>query len=326
MSDLKAPFGPLAYFLDLDPPASDFLADVKEGLSKDQKALSPMYFYDQRGSALFEQITKLAEYYPTRTEQQLLHQNAVSIGKAIGHGVNIVEYGSGASEKIRRLIGVLDAPSSYVAMDISRDHLIANANSLANDIALPVGAICADFNTEIELPAGILPPARTLGYFPGSTLGNLTGGAAATFFNNANHTLGDNAQLLIGIDLEKEKSILHAAYDDRDGITARFNENILHRIKNELRADIDIAAFVHEARVEFDPQRVEMHLVATRDTEITIDNISYQFARGESIHTENSIKFSRHRLEAIAGSTAWHVKNWWTDEQGWFAKCLLSNS
>jgi len=326
MTNLKVPFEPLAYFLDLNPPAADFLNDAKEGLSKNQKSLSPMYFYDQTGSEIFEQITQIEEYYPTKTEQSVIAQHATAIRNSIGPSISIVEYGSGSSEKIRRLIDLLESPSSYIAMDISRDHLITNASALADEVNIPVGAVCADFNSKIDLPKNIVPEALRLGYFPGSTLGNLSDDAGTQFFNNANETLGQNAQFLIGIDLEKNKTILKSAYDDRDGVTARFNLNVLNRMQNELNASLDINAFKHEARILDDPQRVEMHLVATRETEIILDNTKYPFAIGESIHTENSRKFSKDALKSIIADTDWHLKDWWTDDKNWFATCLLTNA
>ena len=332
MTNLKAPFGPLAYFLDLDPPSSNFLKDVKEGLSKDAKSLSPMYFYDQRGSALFDQITTLDEYYPTRTEAELIAQNKISIRNAIGPRVSVVEYGSGSSEKIRKLIGLLDDATSYIAMDISRDHLISNASNFAEESDLPVAAVCANFNTAFELPDDYLPAAsKRLGYFPGSTLGNLTPAAAISFLEKASVTLGENSLFLAGVDLEKDAAQLKAAYDDREGVTAAFNLNLLQRMKTELGATIELDAFIHEARVVGSqqtgtPQRVEMHLVAQRQTTITVDGADFPFQKGESLHTENSHKFSLGTIKKIVNDTPWRVMDWWTDEKGWFGTCLLGNS
>lgn len=332
MTNLQAPFGALAYFLDLDPPTADFLLDVKEGLSKDQKALSPMYFYDQRGSALFDQITTLEEYYPTRTEAELVVQNEAAIRDAIGPGVSIMEYGSGSSEKIRKLISLLDGATSYIAMDISRDHLIENATNFAEASDLPVAAVCADFNSSFSLPEGHLPEAtRHLGYFPGSTLGNLTPQDASSFLQNASATLGEDALFLIGVDLKKNEQQLKAAYDDAKGITAAFNLNLLHRMKTELGAIIEIDAFTHEARVkggtnEQDTQRIEMHLVAQRETIIKVDNEEFHFRTGESLHTENSHKFTVKTMESIVKNTPWRILEWWTDDKDWFGSCLLSNS
>ena len=176
MTDLKAPFGPLAFYLDLKPALSDFRQDVIDGFSKSQKSLSPIYFYDEVGSRIFEEITRLEAYYPTRTEREIMETRASDISDAIGAGVAVLEYGAGAPDKIRRLLSLMDAPVSYVAIDISGDHLVDGMSQLARDLeTLPIGAICADFGADIKIPGDILPPAQSwLGYFPGSTLGNMT--------------------------------------------------------------------------------------------------------------------------------------------------------
>ena len=326
MTELIAPYGPLAYFLDLDPPTSTFLADAKSGLSGSPKSISPKYFYDERGSALFDEITSLKEYYPTRVERRVFEQNAEAISEAIGARAGILEYGSGSSEKIRGLLGMLRDPVSYVAMDISRDHLIGNASALAADIDLPVGAICADFTKALDVPRDHLPePARNLGFFPGSTLGNFTPAGAVAFLENASSTLGPDAYLLLGIDQDKDEAVLHAAYDDASGVTADFNLNLLKRMQDELGATLDIGAFRHEARVERDPARVEMHLVAKRDTAIDLDGEIYTFAEGESLHTENSHKFTKMSLSKVLEDGPWRLAQWWTDDKDWFAACLLCN-
>jgi len=328
VTDLTAPHGPLAFFLDLHPKVSDFKTDVVEGLSKPQKSLSPMYLYDARGSQLFEQITGLETYYPTRTEQSIVDQFADEIAEAVGPNVGIFEYGAGSVEKIRRLLAMLNEPCSYVAMDISRDHLLASASALASDIApLPVGAICADFNDEVSVPPGILPDLdHLLGYFPGSTIGNLTPDGARSFLKHASATLGDDALFLFGIDLKKDAQTLRLAYDDPGGVTAQFNLNLLARMRRELDAEIDIDAFEHNVVVNAGPQRIEMHLRAKKPTTIIIDGKAFEFASGETIHTENSHKYSPERLGELIDGTPWRLVNRWTDDREWFATCLLSNS
>lgn len=321
-----APYGPLAFFLDLDPAISDFRSDVLAGLAADVKSLSPKYLYDERGSQIFDEITRLAAYYPTRTERAIMDEHARDIAAAIGPRRAVFEYGSGSSEKIRALIDCMIEPQGYVAMDISRDHLLASARALAGDLSLPVGAVCADFTVPLTLPEAARPAgAGWLGYFPGSTIGNLSQDEAAAFLANASRTLGPNALFLLGVDLEKDPDILRAAYDDDAGVTARFNLNLLTHMQRALNATIDVEAFAHEVMIPDDPQRVEMHLRAQRPTDIVIDDRVFHFETGESLHTENSHKYALARLDKLLDRTPWRRIDSWTDEKGWFATCLLSN-
>jgi len=327
MTDLTAPYGPLAYFLDLHPDTGDFLTEALEGLSAAQKCISPKWFYDQHGSKLFDKITQLEEYYPTRTEKGLFLGKADEIIAAIGPRAAIFEYGSGSSEKIEWLVNGLKDPVAYIAMDISRNHLLESASELSSILKAPVAAICADFHTPVTLPQNILPdPDHMLGYFPGSTIGNMAPKTAQGFLIRASETLGGNAQFLIGVDLEKDKAILEAAYNDKDGVTAKFNLNLLERMQRELDADIDIGAFEHVAFYNETDRRIEMHLRALRPTAITLGGRSFGFIEGETLHTENSYKYSIDRLCALIEPTPWRMVNSWTDAKGWYAACLLSNS
>ncbi len=324
---LTAPFDPLSFFLDLNPALSDFRTDILHGLARSPKAISPKYLYDERGSQLFEQITQLQTYYPTRTERAIMAENAASISEAIGPGRAVFEYGSGASEKIKHLLSVMQSPAGYVAMDISRDHLVSNAAALAGEIDVPVGAICADFTEAVTIPKGYIEgDAGWLGFFPGSTLGNLSRSDAEQFLIRANRTLGENSYFLLGVDLEKDPEILRLAYDEPEGVTAEFNLNLLRRIRSELDARVEIDAFAHEVRIGADPQRIEMHLSAKRDTHIIVDGKRFDFQAGETLHTENSNKFSVDLLDEILAASAWRRKSIWTDPNGHFAVCLLSNS
>lgn len=325
--DLIAPMGPLAFFLDKHPPTGDFRTDVINGLSAETKHLSPKYFYDERGSKLFHQITLQPEYYPTLTERSILLKNAAAICAAPGKHAAIFEYGSGASEKIEWLLNGLDDPSAYVAMDISKDFLIENASIIARKFDLPVAAVCADFYEHVHLPKGILPePARWLGYFPGSTLGNMTPDEAARFLRRAGETLGDGAQFLLGIDLEKDDTVLNGAYNDAAGITAKFNLNVLRRMQTELDTTLDIDAFEHVAFYNEAAHRIEMHLRARTDTEISLDGVPYPFEKDETMLTEYSHKYSIERLKTLFAETPWRLETVWTDDKGWFAACLLSNN
>ncbi|MFQ5563646.1 MAG: L-histidine N(alpha)-methyltransferase [Parvularculaceae bacterium] len=327
MTDLSAPYGPLAFFFDLHPKLGDFHADVIEGLSRSQKALSPKYFYDERGSKIFEQITDLNEYYPTRTEMALMRDNAKSIADAIGPNAAILEYGSGSSDKIRRLLDSLAAPTAYVAMDISRDHLLENTIALAQEGSQPIAAICADFHYPVAIPSNILPASGSwLGYFPGSTVGNMTPQEAQAFLSFASDTLGPDAHFLLGVDLKKDPAVLNAAYNDAAGVTAKFNLNLLMRMRRELDAEIEMDAFEHLAAFNEEKGRIEMHLRACRATKISLDGRAFEFAKNETLHTENSYKYDVQGLRRLFEPTPWRLCELWTDERDWFAACLLSNS
>lgn len=327
MTDLKAPYGPLAYFLDLHPDLGDFRTDVIDGLSREQKSISPKYFYDERGSKIFDRITTLEDYYPTLTEKEIFLGNAKDITAAVGSNAAVFEYGSGSSEKIEWLINGLSDPVAYVAMDISKEHLIESASALAKEHDLPMAAVCADFHAPVELPGGILPKEeRWLGFFPGSTIGNMTPETAAAFLTRANNTLGAGAKFLLGVDLEKDPAVLKAAYDDSQGVTAAFNLNLLRRMKGELDAEVKLEDFEHYAFYNENDCRIEMHLRALRATSIVINDQTFQFREGETLHTENSYKYSIPRLKTLLEQTPWRLDKVWTDEKSWFAACLFSNS
>ncbi len=318
---------PLAFFLDLHPTLGDFHDDIIEGLAKEQKSISPKYFYDERGSELFKEITEQPEYYPTRTERNILLANAPEIAAAPGPNTAVFEYGSGASEKIEWLLNGLDRPAAYVAMDISRDFLIDAASAIADKFDLPVAAVCADFHGHVRIPPDILPePSRWLGYFPGSTIGNMTPPFAARFLQRAAETLGPGAQFLLGVDLEKDTSVLNAAYNDAAGVTAAFNLNLLTRMQRELGAQLGMEDFEHRAFYNEEACRIEMHLRAKERTTISLDGREFSFDPGETLHTENSYKYSINRLKALFEETPWRLETVWTDENQWFAACLLSNN
>lgn len=309
----------------MKPALGDFRADVMAGLSLTPKAVSPKYFYDETGSRLFEDITQLPEYYPTTTEIGILETRASEIATAIGPDAAILEYGSGASVKIRTLLDALEAPAEYVGVDISRDHLIQSAETLAQaypDIA--VGAVCADFGQEIVLPQGRLRAgSRYAGFFPGSTIGNLDTDEAAAFLARARRALGPGAAFVLGADLKKDPAVLRAAYNDAQGVTAAFNRNLLSRMQVELGADLDPDAFEHAAFYNEDAGRVEMHLRAARATKIRIAETVFSFAAGETIHTESSRKFDVDTLEALAVQAGWRVETVWTDPARLFSVSLL---
>ena len=266
-------------------------------------------------------------YYPTRTEMALMQAHLPAIKDVLGENIAIFEYGSGASEKIRLLIESLPSLKAYVAMDISKSFLLESAQALAQDYPhLSVSAVCADFNQTITLPADFHPEITCwTGYFPGSTLGNFSPEGAVEFMRNARQTLGANGQFLLGVDLEKDVSVLEQAYNDHDGITAKFNKNLLERMKFELGANLDVTAFEHTAFYNAAARRIEMHLMAVKSTTIEIEDQEFSFVKGETILTEYSHKYTPESLRELVGSAGWAVREMWFDEKEWFMVCLLSN-
>lgn len=310
-----------------EPAAADaretFLRDVLKGLSQAQKTLPCQYFYDAAGSDLFEQITQLPEYYPTRTETAILMAHASEIADALGKNVLLVEYGAGASTKTRILLDALNAPAGYVPIDVSEEFLLHTAKSLRADYPdLPVHPVVGDFMIRFGLPNA--SAGRPVGFFPGSTIGNLDDEDILRFMRSARDLLGDDSQFVIGVDLRKDTSILVPAYDDAAGVTAKFNLNLLVRINRELGANFDLSAFDHRAIWNDKASRIEMHLVSHRPQQVAIGNRTIAFEAGETIHTENSRKFSIDSLTPLFEQTGWHLKKTWLDDKHYFAVLLLS--
>jgi len=308
---------------DLAPERASFLADVLAGLTSPRKTLPCKYLYDERGSALFERICELDEYYPTRTELGILRRHAGAMAAALGPRCLLVEYGSGSSTKTRLLLERLEEPAAYVPVDISREHLLRAAAALsARHPRLAVRPVCADFTRPFALPK--LPGAlRRAAFFPGSTIGNFGAAEARKFLAQVAEQCGSGGLLLIGVDLRKPREILEPAYDDAEGVTAEFNRNLLRRINRELGADFDVAAFDHRALWNEAEGRVEMHLVSRRDQRVRVAGRSVGFARGESIHTESSHKYELEGFAALAGSAGFEVEQVFTDEARWFSVQLL---
>jgi len=324
MADLQAPCGPLSFFLDQQPKAADFAADLHAGLSATPKGLPPKHFYDERGSDLFARICETPEYYVTRTELSLMRESVGEMARTIGADASIVEYGSGVSEKVALLLDALEAPADYVAIDISREFLLEAAERIARERpGLRVGAICADFFDDIHLPTDLMAGKRTVGYFPGSTIGNFEPGEAEAFLRRARETLGEGASFLLGADLVKDEATLVAAYDDAEGLTAAFNLNVLRRARAELDAEVDLDAFRHRAIWNAALRRIEMHLEVTRATEIVLRGRAYGFKTGETIHTENSHKHDEASLGELAEKSGWRLARLWRDPKSWFAVALL---
>ena len=316
----------LVSFVDLDPATEDFRTAVLNGLAKPQKELPCKFFYDERGSQIFDQICDLEEYYPTRTEISILEDRLEEIAELVGRGAHLVELGSGASIKIRTLLNALPDLSQYTAIDISRDFLLHSASTLAEDYPdLAVAAICADYTADFELPATIARlSSRNVAFFPGSTIGNFTPEAAQRFLKRLSSILGEGSGLLIGVDLKKDPDILRAAYNDAKGVTAAFNMNLLSRINTELGADFDLDAFYHDAVYREDPGRIEMRLISTKRQSVSIGDSVFDFDENEYIHTENSHKYSIENFRGICETAGFTPIASWTDNNSLFSVHYLT--
>ena len=308
----------LAKAQSFDEAGSAFAGDVIGDLSQHPKRLSPKYFYDAAGSELFEQITVLPEYYPTRTELGILRGRGREIADIIPKGAALVEFGAGATTKVRLLLDQCKF-GAYVPVDISGDFLNAQAHALAADFpALDIYPVTADFTAPFALPAAVKAMPK-VGFFPGSTLGNFEPHEACAFLRSAREILGKGAQMVIGVDLEKDDRVLYRAYNDSAGITARFNLNVLVRINRELGGNFDLSGFIHRAIYNRDRHRIEMHLISKKAQTVRVLGRSFSFRAGESIHTENSYKYSLERFTALARGSGWTPTESWTDAAGMFS-------
>lgn len=298
-----------------------FRADVIQGLSAPRKAIPARWFYDRRGSELFEEITRLPEYYPTRIETGLLEAHCGEVGDLVGSGRAVVEFGSGSSVKTPRLLGAID-PAAYVPIDISGEFLRQSSAGLSQAFpGLPVHPVEANFMNTVTLPpqVGALPK---LGFFPGSTIGNMVARSGVDLLRGMIGTLGEHAMLLIGMDRVKDTDILVPAYDDAAGVTAAFNLNLLHRINSELEGDVPVDAFRHRAVWNDLWSRIEMHLEATRDLQFAIAGRRFTMRKGETIHTENSHKYSPRSARLLLTAGGWTPIREWSDEGDMFSLIL----
>ncbi len=317
-------------FHDYHPTPADLRAEVLAGLSLSPKRLSPKFFYDRHGSQLFDAITELPEYYPTRTEIAILAEHGAEMAGRLGRGQVLVELGSGSSLKIQTLLEAL-APAVYVPVDISKEHLLASADALARRFpGLRIEAVCADYSGPFELP--LRPDWGTpAAFFPGSSIGNFEPAAAARMLRRVADLLGPGGRLLIGVDLLKDRAVLEAAYNDAQGVTADFNLNLLARINRELGADFDLDAFAHHAwfnptpdpRLPDGPGRIEMHLVSQRAQRVQVAGRMFELAEGEGIHSESSYKYALPGFAQLAASAGFATEQVWTDRGGLFSvHCL----
>jgi dimethylhistidine N-methyltransferase len=303
--------------------ADRFRCDVLAGLARPQKRLPSKYFYDAAGSRLFDRITELDEYYPTRTELGIMRAHAGAMADRCGPQCLLVELGAGSLVKVRRLLDRLDRPAGYVPVDVSGDHLRGAAAALADDYPdLTVLPVVADFTRPFGLPG--VPTARRVVYFPGSTIGNFDPPEADALLRRVARLVGPGGGLLLGCDLRKDVAVLERAYDDASGVTAAFNRNLLVRINRELGADFDPTAFRHSAFFNRDHSRIEMHLVSTAAQRVRVGAAAFDFRPGESIHTENSYKYDIDELAGRAASCGLRLDETWTDPQNDFAVLYLS--
>jgi len=300
-----------------------FARDVIAGLSGTPKTLQAKYFYDARGSELFEDICGLAEYYPTRTEAKLLSDISGEIASLIPDNAALVEFGSGASAKTRTLLDAAPQLSAYVPIDISEEALAIAAASISRDYpSLNVRPLVADFTSVMALPL-VARGRPKVGFFPGSTIGNFTHTDAVRFLKRASALLGPESRFILGADLVKDLNVLVRAYDDGKGVTAAFNLNLLTRINRELDGDIDPSRFQHRALWNDEHSRIEMHLVSRTAQRVEVAGRSFAFAHGETIHTENSHKFTRGSLETIAAKAGWTTERYWQSQAPEFAVMVM---
>lgn len=311
------------HFYEHDSEEYDFLEEITSGLLETPKRLSPKFFYDEKGSQLFTEITRQPEYYLTRTEVQLLNEYADEIRSLIGDDFTLIEYGSGSSEKIRILLEQL-RPSIYAPVDISRDYLAQAAKALAAEYPwLEVHATCADFTSGFSLP--FKNNQRRVAFFPGSSIGNFERSEAASFLKRIRKLVGDRGSLLLGVDLVKDVDTLNRAYNDEAGVTAEFNLNILQHLNREYGADFDAAGFEHQAFFNEQQSCIQMFLVSQREQSVRINGDVVNFVEGEKIHTENSHKYTREQVVRLAASAGFSNVRDWTDKDELFGLYYLYN-
>lgn len=325
VTPLDAPTSEALPLLDQCPEAASFAEDVRRGLRQPQKEIPSKYLYDARGSKLFDAITKLEEYYPTRTETGIMEQYGGAMVRALGGDVLLVEYGSGSSVKTRILLDQLRRPAGYVPVDISKQHLVEAANHLAQAYPdFPIQPVCADYTRDFDLPEWRETASHVVVYFPGSTIGNFTPSEAEAFLQHIAHLVGEEGGLLIGVDLRKPAPVLEAAYNDHKGVTAAFNLNLLRRINRELGADFDLGQFRHEAIWDDERGCIEMHLVSRTEQTVTMRGDSFAFDEGETIRTEYSFKYTTDAFADLAARAGFTVQSLWTDEKNYFSVQYLT--
>ena len=307
-----------------DTERLQFMQDMQAALSQTPKSISPKYFYDQAGSALFDRICELPEYYPTRTELSILQTHAADMAKQMGEHADIIEFGAGSLQKIRLLLNAASKPARYVPMDISGAHLQSASAALQNEFKdLLIQPMVADYTSDWQLPSPLPGAGKRVAFFPGSTIGNFSPQQALAFFRNCAQHLRGGA-LLLGVDLIKSPDVLHAAYNDAQGVTAAFNLNLLARANRELGCDFDLSQFAHSAFYNAPLQRIEMHLLSLRSQTVHLNGSAYAFNEGETLHTEYSHKFTIAGVQQAAQSAGLQAGSVWTDPQHLFGLLWLN--
>ena len=293
---------------------NDELDELIDGLRQAEMTISPKYFYDERGSQLFDEITRLPEYYPTETELGIMRDNIGEIASLVGRQASLIEFGSGSSLKTRVLLEHLDELAAYVPVDISEDHLLQSAQQIREEFpGLDVLPVVADFTQPFQLPSPRVMPVRNVVYFPGSTIGNFTTDAAQDLLRVMHGEAGAGGALLIGVDLQKDPAIIEGAYNDSAGVTAEFNRNILRHLNREFGADFDLDAFAHSAEYNEDEGRIEIRLVSERDQQFTVGDESFLIGKDEAILTEYSHKYTLEGFAAMAQAAGFSVERVWMD-------------
>ncbi|MBW2215057.1 MAG: L-histidine N(alpha)-methyltransferase [Deltaproteobacteria bacterium] len=309
--------------VDLHPEVGDLRAEAIEGLRRSEKALPCKYFYDALGARLFEAVTELPEYYPTRTELGIMSRAVHEMAESIGPHATLVEFGSGVGLKTQRLLDALIEPSGCVLIDISRAALEASAYQLADRYdEMEVIAVCADYTQPLRLPRPHRPSSRTVAYFPGSTIGNFTRDEAISFLGRVADLVGQGGGLLVGIDRKKDPKLIEAAYNDALGVTAAFNLNILRRL-NQNGASFDLGTFRHHAPYVESEGRIEMRLVSKVDQSVRIGGAEFGLSAGEHIVTEHSHKYDLKQFGQMASAAGFRLTRQWSDERDWFSVCFL---
>ncbi len=312
--------------IDLKPATAISRSEVLDGLRATPKSIAPKFLYDDRGSALFEEITRLPEYYLTRTEIGILRRYAPDIANEVGPGHVLIEFGSGNSEKVRLLLDALHS-AAYVPVDISGDWLERAAEQIRQDYpTLRVVPICADYSRPFMLPQTVAHAGSRTAFFPGSSIGNFDPDDAVRFLGHVADVVGAAGQLLIGIDLKKDPDVLERAYNDAQGVTAEFNLNLLNHLNEALDTDFDLSAYAHRARYNALKGCIEIHLVSLADQTVTIDGHRIRLRAGEAIHTENSYKYDIDEFDALAAEAGFTQRRAWRDPKGWFAVILYQSA
>ncbi|MBC7474368.1 MAG: L-histidine N(alpha)-methyltransferase [Candidatus Sericytochromatia bacterium] len=308
-------------FYDFKPKLVDFKEEVISGLSKKEKTLAPKLFYDKKGSELFEQIVELEEYYIPLIEKKLLMDNIISINEFMGENVSIIEPGSGSCEKVRRILSAHKSIKNYIPIEISGDFLFHAAEKVAKEFPnINIIPICADYLNNFSLPESLKKESKNkVIFFPGSSIGNYDSNDVIKVLKKFIELTDNQGGLLIGVDLKKDKDVLEKAYNDSKGITAQFNLNLLHRIKNELNVDLDVNNFEHQSIYNQEVGRIEMYIVSKKQQSFMIDNLKISFEKDEKIHTENSYKYTVNEFRDIALSLGYKKHFYWTDEKEYFS-------